>query len=248
VKLHVLSDLHLEFAPFTPAATDANVVVLAGDIGVGAQGLDWILAHFTAQPVVYVLGNHEFYREATPSLIQRLRGRCQGTNVHLLENDRVDIAGVSFLGCTLWTDFQLGGQAEIAELEADSAMNDFRLIRVSPKFRRLRARDTRRFHEASRRWLEAELSAVDRARTVVVTHHAPSPRLNQPRFAGQLLNAAFASDMESFIASSGVPLWVCGHTHWCADFRCGATRVLANQRGYPGEEAGSFRHDLVVEV
>ena len=35
MKLHVLSDLHTEFAEFSPPGTDADVVVLAGDIGVG---------------------------------------------------------------------------------------------------------------------------------------------------------------------------------------------------------------------
>jgi len=33
MKIHVLSDLHTEFADFVPPETDADVVVLAGDIG-----------------------------------------------------------------------------------------------------------------------------------------------------------------------------------------------------------------------
>ncbi len=40
MKLHVLSDLHTEFADFSPPGTDADVVVLAGDIGVGLGGID----------------------------------------------------------------------------------------------------------------------------------------------------------------------------------------------------------------
>lgn len=38
MKLHVLSDLHTEFADFDLPETDADVVVLAGDIGVGTGG------------------------------------------------------------------------------------------------------------------------------------------------------------------------------------------------------------------
>ena len=41
MKLHVLSDLHTEFADFSPPETDADVVVLAGDIGVGLRGVEW---------------------------------------------------------------------------------------------------------------------------------------------------------------------------------------------------------------
>ena len=37
MKLQILSDLHLEFAGFEPPRPDADVVVLAGDIGVGAR-------------------------------------------------------------------------------------------------------------------------------------------------------------------------------------------------------------------
>jgi len=39
MKLHILNDLHIEFDDFAPPATDADVVILAGDIGVGVEGL-----------------------------------------------------------------------------------------------------------------------------------------------------------------------------------------------------------------
>jgi hypothetical protein len=39
MKLHILSDLHTEFAGFVPPETDADVVILAGDIGVGVEGV-----------------------------------------------------------------------------------------------------------------------------------------------------------------------------------------------------------------
>ena len=41
MKLYVLSDLHLEFSTFEPSKTDADVVVLAGDIGKGSSGIEW---------------------------------------------------------------------------------------------------------------------------------------------------------------------------------------------------------------
>ena len=37
MRLHILSDLHLEFEPFTPPAVEADVVILAGDVGTGAM-------------------------------------------------------------------------------------------------------------------------------------------------------------------------------------------------------------------
>ena len=40
MNIHILNDLHLEFEDFTPPGTDADVVVLAGDIGVGTGALE----------------------------------------------------------------------------------------------------------------------------------------------------------------------------------------------------------------
>jgi hypothetical protein len=43
------------------------------------------------------LGNHEFYREKFPGLIDKLKLGAEGTNVHVLENDFVEIGGYRFL-------------------------------------------------------------------------------------------------------------------------------------------------------
>jgi predicted phosphodiesterase len=61
MKLHILSDLHTEFADFAPSATGADIVILAGDIGVGFGGVEWAARRFPETPVIYVPGNHEFY-------------------------------------------------------------------------------------------------------------------------------------------------------------------------------------------
>jgi hypothetical protein len=52
MKLHLLNDLHIEFGDFAPPATDADVVILAGDISVGLDALPWIDRCFPARPVI----------------------------------------------------------------------------------------------------------------------------------------------------------------------------------------------------
>lgn len=44
-----------------------------------------------------------------------------------------------------------------------------------------------------------------------------------------------------------VALWVHGHTHTSVDFEMAGTRVVSNQRGYPGEESG-FQPSLVIDL
>ncbi|MEZ9764147.1 metallophosphoesterase, partial [Vibrio splendidus] len=102
-----LSDLHLEFGPMEFPQTDADVVVLSGDIHLGTKGIDW--AAQCDVPVVYVLGNHEAYGSSSLELlIEECRSRAERySNVYFLENDSVVINGVRFHGCTLWTDFEL---------------------------------------------------------------------------------------------------------------------------------------------
>jgi predicted phosphodiesterase len=66
MRLHILSDLHVEFEAFVPPSTSSDVVILAGDIHVGNRGVDWAKATFPNQPVIYILGNHEYYGKAFP--------------------------------------------------------------------------------------------------------------------------------------------------------------------------------------
>ena len=42
MRLHNISDLHLEFEAVDTPPADADVVVLAGDVDVGTNGLAWI--------------------------------------------------------------------------------------------------------------------------------------------------------------------------------------------------------------
>jgi predicted phosphodiesterase len=247
MRLHILSDLHLEFAQFDLPKTDADVVVLAGDVHVGRKGRLWIRNRFD-KPVIYVTGNHEYYRHSIPELTDTLRRETEGGHIHLLENSAVEIEGFSFLGCTLWSDFQLAGDVKTAMEEAGRGMSDYDLIEASGENRLLQPGDTARFHAASVAWLKSELSRRDPARTIVVTHHAPSPRSIPPFYEGSILNGAFASNLDALVESARVPLWIHGHTHYNVDYRLGATRVLSNQRGYPDRVAEGFDPGLVVEV
>jgi len=248
MRLRVLSDLHLEFGEYRLPAADADVVVLAGDIDLGRDGRAWARANFPATPVVYVLGNHEFYRHALPELTETLRRECDGSHIHILENHAVELHGWTFLGCTLWSDFRLRGNRVGAMRVAEQTMSDYVVITHSGRNRPLCAVDTAELHDESVAWLERELRAHDPARTIVVTHHAPSGRSIPPFYAGSPLNAAFASNLDSLVEISGVPLWIHGHTHFNVDYAIGRTRVLSNQRGYPDEVAPGFDAGLVLEL
>jgi predicted phosphodiesterase len=248
VRLHLLSDLHLEFAPFTPPQIQADVVVLAGDVHTGMNGFKWIREAFPRQPVIYVLGNHEFYGEQIPKLTEDIKAAAADSNIHVLENDRVEIGGVVFLGATLWTDFRLHGDPVLAEVAALAGMPDFLCIRVTPSDRTFRPADARQFHARTVEWLARQMEDARGRRVVVVTHHAPSPQAIPPQFRNDPLNPGFVSNLDPLITASGAVLWVHGHTHQPVHYRVGATRVIANPRGYPHERRTGFDPSLTVEV
>jgi predicted phosphohydrolase len=198
--------------------------------------------------VVYVLGNHEFYRNSLPNLTETLKRESEGSHIHVLENDAVEINGYIFLGCTLWTDFRLLGHPEASMQAAAGIMSDYGLIEYTPEHRSLCPRDTARLHKESVEWLRDALARCERQRTIVVTHHAPSVRSQANVHATSPLSPAFASDLGDLVKESGIPLWIHGHTHHNTDYTLGRTRVLTNQRGFPDEPAYGFNSSLIVEV
>lgn len=247
MKIHILNDLHLESGDFIPPSTDADVVVLAGDIGIGCSGLDWIGRHFVDKPVVYIPGEHEYYHHDT-SLTQRL-GQEAPDNVYVIDNDVVLIDGVRFLGSTLWTDFLLFGidHQHLAMRRARSGMPGFSLI--AHRGKPFTPEDALRLHEESHDWLAYSLAQPYAGKTVVVTHYAPSPGSVHPRLASDPLTPAFVTDLDRLMDASRVALWVHGHTHDAFDYTVQGTRVVCNPRGYaPDRLSEGFRPDLVLEI
>jgi predicted phosphodiesterase len=247
MKLHILNDLHIEFADFDPPVTDADVVILAGDIGVGRQGVDWAGLRFPDRPVIYVAGNHEFYHHDL-ALVDALKSQAPD-HVRVLNDDQCVIDGVRFLGCILWTDFALFGEADrsFAMQAARQRMNDYLLIHNQD--RPFTPEDAARMHAVSRDWLAARLAEPFAGKTVVVTHHAPSSRSVPGRYAGHPLAPAFASDLEALMDGQRISLWVHGHVHEVYDYTIRGTRVVCNPRGYAPEKlTPGFRPDRVVTV
>ena len=187
MRLHVLSDVHLEFGDYTPKETGADVVILAGDIHQGHQGIQWAKRHFPKQPIICVMGNHEFYGCDMRPLLEGCRAETRRGNISLLENQSVQIGGITFLGCTLWTDFKLWPKPAEAMEAASDYLADFKVIRTSSG--RLRPADTVQIHQASVAWLKSQLKQNSPEKTVIITHHAPSSRSIPPQNAGDIMSA-----------------------------------------------------------
>lgn len=244
IKLLVYSDLHLEVSDFEPdnaAVKAADVVVLAGDIHQGVAGVVWARETFAQKPVVYVAGNHEFFgvRQEWDRTLDELRESARVHDVHFLENSAVEIAGASFAGCTLWTDFAYFGADRVEGLRqlADNQFADYRAIAAESNIHTglLTTDLSISRHQDSVAWLRRELAVSDPVNTVVVTHHFPHHKSCPPRFATSPMTAAYGSNLDTdLIARTG--LWIHGHVHHSVDYAVGSgsrqARVISNPMGY----------------
>src|SRR5882757_8413815 len=134
MKLQPFSDIHADVAPVKKITIgdDVDAVIVPGDTCEGALRAFEHLREIVPLhvPIVMTMGNHEFYRRFVPDELALARSHGPTFNIHVLENDTVTLNGVRFVGATLWTNYQVFGEANQARVMNACAkgMNDHRLI------------------------------------------------------------------------------------------------------------------------
>ncbi|MCP4614407.1 MAG: phosphoesterase [Planctomycetes bacterium] len=249
MRIQLLSDLHIEDSNFDYESCNPDVVAFAGDIHTKTKGVKWIIESIPRSiPVIYVLGNHEFWGRAYPKFITEMKAIAKGTNVHILVNEMISVSGVNFFGATLWTDYEISGDARLSGYECQSLMRDYKKIRRTPSYSKLRSIDTAVIHARSVTWLKQELLKKHGANNVVITHHAPSIKSIKPRNRREKTVPAYASNLEALIAETRPSHWLHGHLHNSSDYWLGGCRVLCNPRGYSGRINPEFDPFFSFEV
>jgi len=270
MKIQIASDLHIEFHPpgfeFNLEQTAADVIVLAGDIGVGfQQEADFCerLSQEHQKEVLFVLGNHSFYGGGNVDRIRQQWAEADIIGVNYIdekynwvfdENDEQ----ILFTGGILWTDFDKGNAA--AMYHAEKGMNDYRGCKMDiytgegtkeQAFTPLRSAEE---HNKTKKWIEYSVDELFADKKIVISHHLPcikSISEEFQRYPENTLNPAYVSDMEEWIKErKGIDLWIHGHTHNSFDYTLdNGTRIVCNPRGYINyAENEEFNKSLVVEI
>ena len=268
MRIAYMSDLHLEFetarakqdgwreldaarrslpghpdrGPLLSSIQGVDLVILAGDIDTGTQGVRYAdaVANYLEAPVVYVAGNHESYDGDLTELAGNLQAAAWATEgrVFYLEQGMASLwvggERLHVLGCTLWTDYQLEGDCDGAMRRALGRMHDYRQITWHGAA--FQPRDALAIHRRCRAWLGEQIDRVRQrdpaSRLVIVSHHAPIPLPLEPRVAE--LAPCYASDLAPAIAQWRPDAWFHGHSHRRHETRCHDTWVVSAPLGYPG--------------
>jgi predicted phosphodiesterase len=276
MRISIVSDLHLEFSELDlDNSQNADVLVLSGDIMVAADLHDFASdsdptvsyrARAAAQyrqflqkcsqqfpHVIYVAGNHEFYRGKFHAGLDVLRDECaKYPNVYFLERETKIIDDVVFVGGTLWTDMNRGDPVTVYTVK--NGMNDYRVIRNDQReYAVLRPSDTVERHRQTLSYIQSELAKYADRTCVVVGHHCPTQRSVHPTFVDQYhMNGGYHNELSGQILDHPqVALWTCGHTHHAHWYYVGNTLVVCNPRGYHqdghGEQTG-WNPNLVIDL
>jgi len=245
LKLRVLSDLHFEFQHFgwtdfiaEITAGEFDVLVLAGDVADSRrfhEAIKKLAKAVEPRPVVYVLGNHEFYGEAITKVEFKVgKLATQVPNLTVLDNAVTTIQGQRFVGSTLWYLPPNDGR--------EKEMGDYAYIKGKLRWLEAKAK-------AGAAFLRENIQPGD----VVITHMVPHPNSIAPRFERSPINSYFVHNIRDAVEYSDVKLWIHGHTHESFDYVVGKTRVVCNPFGYamsplPREPNPDFDSTKTVEV
>lgn len=286
MKLQILSDLHID--SYTrrglPAGnipkTEADLIILAGDMSNSSQGIHWAIkqADKLATPIIYIAGNHEYFDENIESFDDELLRLSENTGVTFLQKNHIDINGIRFLGCTMWTgyDYQspytnMGAYADLfadaiglPNLEESVPLHVAQMMHIATYCMRdydgiyagscmLTPEDVYRIHHDHKNWLQSALLEAEQQNmaTVAITHHGVSPLSVSEKYQGHSNNPLFINDFTEWMYQSWSPkLWIHGHVHDAFDYQLGNTRVVVNPRAYPKETSSTIAFDWgkLVEV
>lgn len=252
MNFQVVSDLHLERYPsvtisdFFDVNPEADGLIVAGDLGNPKLPTYESFLHQVSpiyKHVILINGNHEAYGNTLKGATQLIREIVNKyTNVHFLDDQvfEFDEQRIAVLGCTLWSAIP----PKLNEM-VRYMISDYRAIKgFTPAI-------GNELHNKHVYWLKQQLSIYKQRpgwRVLVVTHHLPSEQLIAEKFAGSLVNCAFASDLEDLFDSDLICAWISGHTHTAFDMEIKGVRNIVNPYAYEHEDRSGYNRSLVLKI
>lgn len=248
MRILVLSDMHTEFwrnkAPVLPQIpANIDLVIAAGDIGVGVEGMHWVRGMFPESQIIYINGNHELYHHEYFDLKNEQTLLANQLNIHFLDPGTVTIDGRKFIGANLWTDFKLRGYRDLEPWDLQG-FADFNVIRFNED--KMSLSTMRQIHQLEKQYIVSELEKGNNDKTVVITHFVPSQLCIAPKWVNNNCNPYFTNDLDDLFDCFKYPIHIYGHTHDRMDqVHPYGTRLIGNPLGYPKENPEQYEWKII---
>lgn len=235
MKIQYTSDLHLDMSENRKYINNhkirpvGDILILAGDICkmCDENYTNNIFDYFSNnwELVIIVPGNHEYYNADKELIEQDKINKKIRENVLLVNNDVITYKDVNIICTTLWSKLD-----PIKEQIVVNCLNDFRCIcnfngLITPSY-------YNELYEKSVVFLKTALLKHSKEKNIVVTHHAPTLKINAEKYKNSNINSAFCTEMSDFIYDNNITYWIYGHTHHNKDVIINDTKIVSNQFGY----------------
>lgn len=250
MDIQIASDLHLELEWNTrhfeqcPLIPSADILVLAGDIMFLDDGFAehhfWDRVSKDFKQVYFLPGNHEYYNGTDVS--NNITGLEIRHNVHLLNNDSVEVDENLIVFTTLWSNIPAHLSCPML-----SKASDFRYILY--KGDTLSIESYNELNEEALLFLKSQLSRPIRNK-IIVSHHVPLLELLPARLHGSWGVSLYSNRLDGILRDNDIHTWVYGHSHYPHDdSTIYGTRFCTNPFGYQANRQNPcFRLDKCVHI
>tara|TARA_B100000686_G_scaffold337707_1_gene409186 strand:- start:1988 stop:2749 length:762 start_codon:yes stop_codon:yes gene_type:complete len=251
LQIQIASDLHIEYykeddidiSKFIKPS--APILILAGDIGnlYRKTQLENFLKNVCKEfkAVIYVPGNHEYYKRSDHQPIPFYKLNFILTdierlieNLYILRQDCIQINDTYFVGCTLWSKYQLPILPKFI-VRIKGFNKDF--------YNNLYYRDVTYIKKMM------HYCKKNDGKLVVITHHVPTYNIDYKQKKLDKYKSLYFSNLDYLMKSENMSTWICGHIHYNFDkMTFGGVRLVSNQKGKPKDNIQDYSSEFVINV
>jgi len=249
LKFQIASDLHIEENDSDYINTEkyitpvAPILILPGDIGNLYKKsqlynfLEELCEKFLA--VIYVPGNHEYYKikYEVPLPFYKLNFILKEfeeklENLYILRQDCLEINGIIFAGCTLWSKYILAYLPKFI-VRINGFSKDY--------YNSLYYRDLKFIKKV------INYCSKNNKKLVMITHHVPTYKIDTNKKKDKYASLYF-SNLDYILESDKIHTWICGHIHYNFDIKISTTRLVCNQKGKIKDKIRDYSKKFLIEI
>jgi Icc-related predicted phosphoesterase len=201
----------------------------------------------TYERIIWIPGNHEYYgyHLGCEDQMQTYMRKEIDDRITIAQDSLIDLDyDTTLFAATLWTDFDKGNP--LAMMDVENCLNDYHLINHGDINKtKIRGYHTQMLHAETLKKLKEHVDQLSgrfkygrSGRLIVATHHGPSMQSHDHKRFGLNDNICygFLSDLDRWIETTDIPVWIHGHTHFNVDYMINKTHIVSAQYGYLGSD------------